>query len=47
MSTPGRLHAAFMRAIEYLAVNAQRAHPERDRRKGRLATGLKANFGSA
>ena len=47
MSMPGQLHAAYMRAIEYLAVNAQRAHPERDRRKGRLATGLKPNFGSA
>jgi hypothetical protein len=37
---PRRLRAAFMRAIEYLAVNAQRAHPHRDRCTGRLATGL-------
>jgi hypothetical protein len=47
MPVPGRLRVAFMRAIDYLAVNAQRAHPERDRRKGRLATGLKPIFGSA
>ena len=24
---PHRLRAAFMRAVEYLAINAQRAHP--------------------
>ena len=37
---PQRLHAAFLRALEYLAVNARRAHPKRDQRSGRLATGL-------
>jgi len=42
--TPSRLRAAFMRAIEYLAGNAQRAHPHRDRRSGRLVTGLKPVF---
>ena len=47
MSAPRRLRAAFMRAIEYLATNAQRAHPHRDRSKGRLATGLKPVFRSA
>lgn len=42
--TPHRLRAAFIRAIEYLAVNAQRAHPQRDRRSGRLAIGLMPVF---
>lgn len=41
---PQRLHAAFMRAIEYLAINARRAHLQRDRRSGRLATGLMPVF---
>ena len=41
---PQRLRAAFMRALEYLAVNALRAHPKRDRRSGRLATGLRLVF---
>ena len=31
---------AVKRAWEYLGVNARRAHPERDRRTGRLASGL-------
>ena len=31
MSSPRRLRAAFMQAIDYLAINAQRAHPHRDR----------------
>lgn len=46
-SAPRRLHAAFMCAIDYLAVNAQRAHPQRDRRSGRLATGLTPIFHDA
>ena len=44
---PRRLRAAFIRAIDYLTINAQRAHPHRDRRTGRLATGLKPVFRSA
>ena len=46
-SAPNRLRAAFMRAIEYHASNAQRAHPHRDRLSGRLVTGLKPVFRSA
>ncbi len=46
-SAPRRLRAAFIRAIDYLVINAQRAHPHRDRRTGRLATGLKPVFRSA
>jgi len=34
------LLSAFQRAVRYLAVNAKRAHPERDRRTGRLQFGL-------
>lgn len=34
------LSRAFVVALEYLAVNAQRAHPKRDRRKGRLQLGF-------
>ena len=41
---PRRLRAAFIRAIDYLTINAQRAHPHRDRRTGRLATGLEPVF---
>lgn len=37
---PRRLGSAFEAALEYLAVNAQRAHPKRDRRTGRLRLGL-------
>jgi hypothetical protein len=44
MSAPRRLRRAFMRAIDYLAINAQRAHPHRDRCSGRLATGLNPVF---
>ena len=44
---PRRLRAAFIRAIDYLTINAQRAHPHRDRRTGRLATGLTPVFRSA
>ncbi len=41
------IRAAFLRAIDYLTVNAKRAYPQRDRRSGRLATGLKPVFGLA
>lgn len=35
-----RIQHAFKAALDYLATNAQRAHPRRDRRSGRLQTGL-------
>jgi len=35
------LSRAFEVALDYLAVNAQRAHPKRDRRTGRLKLGFK------
>ena len=36
-----RVAHRFRDLVRYLADNAQRAHPNRDRRKGRLATGLR------
>jgi hypothetical protein len=41
------LLAAFERAVRYLAGNATRAHPKRDRRSGRLQFGLASVLGSA
>ena len=35
-----RIRTAFNAALSYLATNAQRAHPRRDRRSGRLQLGL-------
>jgi hypothetical protein len=32
---------AISRAVEFLAVNARRAHPKRDRKSGRLELGLR------
>lgn len=46
-SAPHRIRVAFTAAIDYLAVNARRAHPARDRRSGRLAVGLKPVFRAA
>jgi hypothetical protein len=40
------LLAAFDGAVRYLAVNARRAHPNRDRRTGRLQLGLDPVFGA-
>jgi len=40
------LSAALEAAITYLAYQAQRAHPERDRHTGRLQLGLEPLFGS-
>ena len=37
---------AFARGIDYLAGNAQRAHPKRDRKRGRLQFGLEPIFGT-
>ena len=40
------LSAALEAAMTYLACHAQRAHPKRDRQKGRLQLGLEPLFGS-
>ena len=37
-----RIKKAFKAALSYLAINAQRAHPRRDRLSGRLQTGLES-----
>lgn len=44
---PKRLNSNVARTIEYLANNAGRAHPKRDRRTGRLKLGLEHVYGSA
>jgi hypothetical protein len=36
-----RIEHRFRELVRYVAENAQRAHPHRDRTKGRLATGLR------
>ena len=41
------LITAFNNAVQYLATNAQRTHPKRDRRMGRLQLGLEPIFGDA
>jgi hypothetical protein len=38
----GRIRRAFKAALAYLATNAQRAHPRRDRQTGRLQTELES-----
>jgi len=40
MHEPARLHSSVERAIDYLAANARRAKPERDRKTGRGKLGL-------
>ena len=40
------LYDALEAAITYLACHAQRAHPKRDRQRGRLQLGLEPLFGS-
>lgn len=42
--SPYRLRLAWTRAIDYLAAYAKRAHPKRDRKIGRLASGLQPIF---
>src|SRR6266849_1257763 len=42
---PG-LYAALEAAVTYLACHAQRAHPKRDRHRGRSQLGLEPRFGS-
>jgi hypothetical protein len=44
---PRRLQRAFQVALDYLAANAQRAHPTRDRRTGRLQLGFEPVIGCA
>ena len=40
MHTPRRLFRSVERAINYLSINARRAHPSRDQKTGRLKLGL-------
>lgn len=40
LHAPKKFSSVMRRAIEYLANNAQRAHPKRDKQKGRLKLGL-------
>ena len=40
------LYVALEAAVTYLARHAQRAHPERDRQRGRSQLGLEPLFGS-
>lgn len=47
MHRPSRVHSALMHAVDYLACNARRAHPARDRLKGRLKLGLNHVYGAA
>ena len=42
-----KLQSSLQRALEYLATNATRAHPKRDRQSGRLKIGLEPVFGCA
>lgn len=42
---PSKLNANITRALEYLANNARRPHPQRDRRTGRLKLGLVHVYG--
>jgi hypothetical protein len=41
-----RIKQTFIAALDYLATNAQRAHPRRDRRTGRLQLGLETVMGT-
>lgn len=41
MHRPSTLRRCFQRAIQFLAAHAQRAHPKRDQRTGRLKLGLR------
>jgi len=45
--SPVRLRLAWKRAVIYLAAHAQRAHPKRDRKSGRLASLLNPIFVNA
>ncbi len=47
MHTPRSLKPRIERAIEYLSTNARRAHPKRDRLRGRLKLGLEHVYARA
>jgi len=47
MHSPRRLTSEITKAIDYLSANAQRAHPKRDRRTGRLKLGLEHDYAAA
>ncbi len=47
MHDPRRVHRCVKRALTYLASNARRARPDRDRRTGRLKLGLEHLYGAA
>ena len=47
MHNSSNVEARLAQVINYLAANARRAHPNRDRRKGRLKLGLQPIYGGA
>ena len=46
LRAPRKLTAAIVRTIEYLSNNAQRAHPKRDTKTGRLKLQLQHVYGA-
>lgn len=46
MHAQRQLQNTIKRALDYLSLNAQRAHPKRDQRSGRLKLGLEHAYGS-
>ena len=44
---PDNVQARLIQMVDYLAGNARRAHPARDKRKGRLKLGLEHVYGNA
>ena len=47
MHRPNNVRTSLVHTINYLAGNARRAHPARDRHKGRLKLGLEHVYGTA
>lgn len=45
MHSQRQLQKTIQRALHYLSLNAQRAHPKRDQRSGRLKLGLEHVYG--
>ena len=45
MHSQRQLQKTLQRALRYLSLNAQRAHPIRDQRSGRLKLGLQHVYG--
>ena len=43
---PDQVKAHFVHTVDYLAGNATRAHPARDKHKGRLKLGLEHVYGN-